>query len=85
MKTEFIKENKKKRFFPWLINKWHFWLLSIGWSIWSSLEEIINGYISEALGTIIFWVLMMTLIYFIIFSIKKSITRQVREEIKNKK
>lgn len=75
---------KQEGFFSWVIRKWHFWLLSVGWGLLSSIEELRLGFISVALGTIAGWTFIMLIIYFIVFCIKKSITKQVQEELKSK-
>ncbi len=82
------KEERENNFFKWVIRKWHFWLLSVGWGTWSAYEDIVFGYSISAITTIIGWTLIIGLIYLIIFYIMKGINRfiskRVEEEVKSK-
>ncbi len=82
------KNKEKKSFWEWLFKKWHFWLLSVGWGIWSASENIISGNFAEASSTVIFWTIFILVIYLIIFYIKKginkTISKRVEEEVKSK-
>ncbi len=73
---------KKDNFFKWIIRKWHFWILSIGWGIWSAYEDILYGNIISGIEIIIIWTLIIGIIYFIIFYIIKMINRVISKKIK---
>jgi hypothetical protein len=79
--------NKEETFFNWVFSKWHFWLLSVLWGLWSAESTAIN--ILEFIWIVVFWIGLITFIYFIIFSIRKSMYNQVKralkEELKNDK
>lgn len=80
-------KNKKqeKDFFSWVVRKWHFWLLSVGWALWSAFESLLEGDFISVLGTVGGWIIVMGIIYFVIFRIKKSIKKEETKEEKNKK
>ena len=72
----------EETFFKWIIKKWHFWMLSVAWAIWSASEDISSGYFISAITIIIIWTILIGLIYFIIFKIIKGIEKSVLNKIK---
>ena len=83
-----LTKDKKQGFFKWIITKWHFWLLSVGWGTLSVYEDIISRNFGEAISTLIFWLIFIGIIYLIIFyiikRINKAISQRVEEEVKFK-
>ncbi len=79
-----MSKNEDYSFFKWLFTRWHFWILSIGWSVWSSSEEIANKNLFSAGLTIIIWTTLMVLIYLIFFQIRKWIKKFISIKVEEK-
>lgn len=71
-------------FFKWVFTRWYFYVVFILWGVWSGLEELRAAYIVEFLATLVTSFGLTLVIFLIVFSIKKFISKKVKEEVNAK-
>ena len=59
-----------KHYFKWTFTRWYFWMFVSFWSLWSGLEHIISGSLSQLLGTVTAVIILMSFSFIIIYIIK---------------
>lgn len=67
-----MTEKNFPNFFEWTYTKWYFWMVVALWSIWSGYEYIVNKHILAFIGIIIFVIIILSVFFFISYSMSKS-------------
>jgi len=79
-----MTKDNSPSFLKQTFSKWYFWVIFFVWGLLAGLEELKAHYITEFLITLFITFVLVLLIFLIPYSIKKFISKKVREEIKSR-